>query len=191
MTRLKNVFNIDSTTLKKWSVILIALFLLEYLLWINLNYYHKPNEIPTGNFIAFVIFIVSCILFLILVSNRHDKWALLIAIHVVMVFFIDRITLDQGNKRYLDSIQETWEFYHKELKYMVIRDKKLEYLAIFQMSLKYPEDNLYDPILSGNCIPIEYGWKLVNDSTEILINVDKLIGFPTQTDTIALKKIYF
>ncbi len=191
MNRIKNVFNIDSITVMKISLILIIVFVLESLLWKNLNYYHRPNEIAMGNFIALLIFLTSCVLFFKAINRGQDKWALLIAIHIVGLFFIDRITLDDGWKRYLDSEHDSWKFHYDDSEYLIQRGKKLEYLTIYEKSVSYEKDGLYYPILSGKYFYIEKGWKLINDSLDISIKENKLIGFPTELDTIVIKKIYF
>ena len=144
-----------------------------------------------GNFIAILIFLASCVSFLILIHKKYNKWALLVVIHIIGLFFIDRITLNNGGKRYLDSKQETWEFQYDETKYLIERNKEYESLTIYIESQEYPNYESFDPLISGNCKKLKNGWELSNDTMDIKILGKKLIGFPAKTDTLEIEKIYF
>ena len=191
INRINNIFNVRSNVIFKTLIILGLLFIVEYLIWIKLNYHHKPNEIALGNFMAFIIFIGTCITLGYLISKGYDKFATILIIHIMGLFFIDRITLEQGGKRYLDSKQDTWEFYQDNMKYMVMRNKEFNDFTIYKPSPKYSEDELYNPILIGKYIEVDNGWQMINDSLTIKIQNNKIIGFPTLRDTQVLRKIYF
>jgi hypothetical protein len=77
------------------------------------------------------------------------------------------------------------------MKYMVKLDKEQGCLIIYRCSILYPDRELCDPILNGRSIEIENGWQMVTDSTCLIIQDNKLIGFPTEIDTQVLRKIYF
>ena len=191
MNRFQKVFDIDLKTLMKISAVLIILFLFEIILWRWLNFYHKPEEIALGDLIAFPIFIATCIFFFALLRKENYLWLVIIVIHIIGLYFINRVTMEHGFKRYLDSIQETWKFEHNATDYLIKLHLKNESLTIYIESPEHLNLERFNPIVSGQSIKLEKGWGLSNDTLNIKIEGQKVIGFPTELDTLEIKKIYF
>ena len=55
--RLYSLFSTKVNLVIKTLIIFLFLFVIEYFIWTQLNYHHKPNELALGNSIAFLIFI--------------------------------------------------------------------------------------------------------------------------------------
>lgn len=191
MIQIKSLLIINRKKLLKFGVILILIFMLEYLIWTKLNFHHKSNEIAIGNFIASLVIIASLISIIFLVNKKHYKWPLILIIHCIGLFVIDRITLKNGFIRFYESKKEAWEFHHNGNNYLIERDKQLKSYAIYLESIEYKDSETFDLYIAGSYSKIENGWELTNDSLDIKILGQRLIGFPNKYDTLEMTKTYF